>query len=102
MQNMGLCGIDCSNCAAYKSTQANDKEKLSELADKWGGDRGFTAQDMLCDGCTSDRLYRGCRGCEVRNCARSRGVKACSQCGDYPCDKRLSNGGSLKGLQLEL
>jgi hypothetical protein len=87
MLNIASCGLNCGECAAYKATQANDTEKLSELASKWGRDRGFTAQDMLCDGCTSDRVYKGCTSCAVRNCAREQGIKVCSQCGEYPCGK---------------
>ena len=87
MLNIASCGLNCGECAAYKATKANDTAKLSELAAKWGGDKGFTAQDMLCDGCTSDRVYRSCHGCTVRNCARDQGVKVCSQCGDYTCGK---------------
>jgi len=87
MLNIGSCGIDCGNCAAYKATQAGDTEKLAELAAKWGGDKGLTAEDMLCDGCTSDRVYKNVLDCTVRNCAQANGIKVCSQCGDYSCDK---------------
>ncbi len=87
MLNIGSCGIDCGNCEAYKATQAGDTEKLAELAVKWGGDKGLTAKDMLCDGCASDRVFKNVLDCTVRNCAHAKGFKACSQCGDYSCDK---------------
>jgi len=87
MLNIASCGLNCGEYAAYKATQAGDEAKLSELAVKWGGDRGFTSQDMLCDGCTSDRVYKGCTSCTVRNCAREQGVRVCSQYGEYACGK---------------
>ena len=87
MLNIGSCGIDCGECAAYKATQAGDMEELAELAVKWGGDKGLTAEDMLCDGCTSDRVYKNVPDCTVYQCAKAKGVKVCSQCGDYSCDK---------------
>jgi hypothetical protein len=87
MLNIGSCGIDCSQCAAYKATQEGDTEKLSELAASWGGDKGFTAKDMLCDGCTSNRVYKNVPECTVYKCVRENDVKVCSQCGIYSCEK---------------
>ncbi len=87
MPMIASCGLNCSECAAYKATQADDTEKLAELATKWGGDKGLKMEDMYCDGCTSDRVYANCHDCTVRNCAPSHEVKVCSQCGEYSCDK---------------
>ena len=92
MLNIGSCGIDCGNCAAYKATQAGDMEKLAELAVKWGGDMGLTAEDMLCDGCTSDRVYKNVPDCTVYQCAQANGVKACSQCGDLRTCRKFLDG----------
>ena len=87
MLNIGSCGIDCGNCAAYKATQEKDMEKLAELAVKWGRDKGLKAEDMLCDGCTSSRVMKNALDCTVYQCAHAKGVKVCSQCGDYTCSK---------------
>ena len=87
MQLTASCGIICSDCAAYKATQSKDMEKLAELAVQWGGDEGLKAEDMLCDGCTSDRVYAHAKKCQVRSSAKEHGVKVCSQCGEYSCDK---------------
>ena len=87
MSMISSCGLNCSGCAAYKATQEEDMDKLAELAVKWGGEKGLKAEDMLCDGCASDRVTNGALDCTVRNCARSKGVRVCSQCNEYACDK---------------
>jgi hypothetical protein len=99
MLNIGSCGIDCGNCPAYKATQAGDMEKLAELAVKWGGDKGLTAEDVLCDGCISDRVFKNVLDCTVRSCALAKGVEVCSRCGDYACDKLE---GLWKGYSLDV
>ena len=88
MLNIGACGIDCGNSAAYKATQANDWKKLAELAVGWSSEKNkWKAADMRCDGCTASRVFKGCMDCGVRACAQGKGVGICSRCGDYPCDK---------------
>jgi hypothetical protein len=81
------CGLVCSDCEAYTATQAGDMEKLAKLAVKWGGDKNLSAEDMFCDGCTSTRPYKNTLNCVVRNCVQDKGIKMCSQCSDYACDK---------------
>lgn len=87
MLNIASCGLNCGECVAYKATQDKDMEKLAELAVKWGGDKGLKAEDMLCDGCTGDRVMKNALSCTVYQCAHANDVKVCSQCGDYPCGK---------------
>jgi len=87
MLNIASCGLNCGECVAYKATQEKDMEKLAELAVKWGGDKGLTAEDMLCDGCTGDRVMKNALDCTVYQCAHANSVKVCSQCGEYACAK---------------
>ncbi len=87
MPLIASCGLVCSDCFAYKATQENNKEKLAELAVKWGGDEGLKAEDMLCNGCTSDKVYAHAKACNVRACAREHEVKTCGQCGEFSCEK---------------
>ena len=87
MPLIASCGLVCSDCLAYKATQANDQEKLAELAVKWGGDEGLKPEDMICHGCTSDTVYAHAKSCEVRQCAKDHGVKICSQCEEFSCEK---------------
>ena len=58
MQNIGACGIDCGNCAAYKATQANDVKKLSELAAGWSSKKNkWKAKDKLISIIPQIQLY---------------------------------------------
>ena len=97
MQNIGACGLNCSNCDAFKATQANDIKKLAELAKSWGGDKNWRPEQMRCDGCTSKRLQPGCRECAVRACAQEKETGICSRCGEYPCGKLEGLWESLHG-----
>ena len=52
---IAYCGLVCTECPAYIATQADDKEALKRVAAQWSKDFNapFTAEDCLCDGCTS-------------------------------------------------
>ena len=89
---IAYCGLVCIECPAYIATQADDKEALKRVAAQWSEEfhASFTAEDCLCDGCTSgsERLSSYSRGgCEVRACAIARGVVNCAYCDDYGCEK---------------
>ncbi len=85
------CGIDCTGCQAYIATQANDLDKLNEIAKSWSDETvQYKHTDIVCDGCFSQRLNTFCKDCEVRICAKENGHRVCSQCNLYPCD-RLKN-----------
>jgi hypothetical protein len=86
---IAYCGLDCLSCRAYTATKENDLEKLRETAELWSvGEREkYVPEDILCDGCFSDRLHKFCLACPVRLCGGGRGVENCAGCGDYPCDK---------------
>ncbi|MFW9793501.1 MAG: DUF3795 domain-containing protein, partial [Candidatus Thorarchaeota archaeon] len=82
------CGIVCNACQAYLATQSNDSEKLQEVAELWSSeDEQYEANDLICDGCFSNRLHVYCAQCEVRNCAMEKGLSLCSLCSLYPCDR---------------
>lgn len=86
---ISYCGLDCTQCEAYKFTQQNDTDALAELARRWGehDDTTYAPDDLVCDGCNSDRLNVYCGRCGVRACGLSRGLENCARCQDYPCEK---------------
>ena len=86
---IAFCGLDCSQCEAYKATAADDKEALAELARRWGEQEGshYTPEALACGGCHSDNLNVYCDKCAVRECGKNRDHKTCADCGDYVCDK---------------
>jgi hypothetical protein len=87
---IACCGLDCTECKAFKATLAKDSERKEQLAKQWGEGLTveFTLGDIDCNGCKSDVLSGWCRKiCRIRPCAEERKVKTCAFCGDYPCEK---------------
>ena len=88
MQVLGACGIICSECEAFKATKANDTEKLVELAKSWGStENPLTADDMRCNGCMSDVVFKNALNCGVRGCAVEHNVANCGECSEFACQK---------------
>ena len=84
------CGLDCSECKAFKATQANDLQLKRQMAERWSnqGDVKFKPEDIDCLGCKSDVISGWCRKlCKIRPCARENKVKTCAHCDDYPFAK---------------
>ncbi len=87
---IAFCGLDCSKCDAFMATQAEDPERMEQIAERWTRElkTQFTIQDVLCDGCRSSRISGWCqRICVIRPCAEKRGVETCASCSDYQCEK---------------
>ena len=81
----GICGIYCGSCPFYLAPRAGDREQVMKLA----GQRGVDPEEVFCDGCLSDRVFKDCRECGhgFRACAREKGVTWCFECGEFPCDR---------------
>ena len=93
---IAFCGVTCSDCPAYRATQAGDHDALEEVLAHWREEFNaphLTVADITCDGClaTQGRLCGYCRHCKIRPCAVARGVANCAHCDAYACDelKRL-------------
>ncbi len=91
---LGACGLQCSECEAYKATQADDSKWIDSVVEDWnkqfGG--GITAEGVWCDGCMTDsaRKCGHCGECEIRACAVERELSNCAGCSDYLCEKLSS------------
>ena len=86
-EHIAYCGLDCYECDAYKATQANDTELMSQIANRWNRELGteFTVKDIHCDGCLSQKISGWCQSvCKIRPCAETRKVQTCAHCKDYP------------------
>lgn len=83
---VGICGLFCGDCPYYLAVRLGDKEQLAALSRK----TGLPIEDIQCDGCLSERVFRDCLECKhgFRACAEEHGVSWCFQCGEFPC-KRL-------------
>ncbi|MCF8043329.1 MAG: DUF3795 domain-containing protein [Desulfarculaceae bacterium] len=82
---VGICGLYCGDCPYYLAGRLGDEEQLAALSRK----TGLPIEDIQCDGCLSERVFRDCRECKhgFRTCAAQRLVTWCFQCGEFPCNR---------------
>jgi len=90
---LAFCGINCSECPAYKATMAVDEKMMQDVVEKFGeGEQPKT--DWVCLGCLHPEpglIATYCASCEIRACAVERGVTNCAACADYDgCEKLQS------------
>lgn len=86
---ISACGLDCAECDARKATLANDNELREAVAKKWSQAYGaeLTAAHINCTGCLeAGAKFSHCNECDYRACVRSKGLKNCAECSDYPCE----------------
>ncbi len=90
-QMIAFCGLDCLQCPAYIATQADDDEKRRETALMWSKvfKIDISIDKINCDGCNADdgRLFHHCAVCEIRACAREKGLANCAHCDDFSCSR---------------
>jgi hypothetical protein len=91
------CGLYCENCAIKvrvfpaAKTLYNEMKKagFDDVVSSLPGGEGFwsflkdIAENWACISC---REGSGNPHCEVRICAREKGVEMCALCGSYPCE----------------
>ena len=93
---IAYCGLTCHTCAIYLATREANKDKQrgmrAEIAqvcnEKYG--THYKPEDITdCDGCRTKggRLFAGCTTCQIRKCARDKGVENCAYCNGYPCEE---------------
>lgn len=86
---LGACGLVCSECEAYKATQANDPDAIAKTAAEWSKmfNTDIKPEYVWCDGClaASERKCGHCAECDIRACVMGRGLANCGECDDYAC-----------------
>ncbi len=84
---LSYCGLDCGACPAYLATQAGDTARQKALLEEWRvkfDAPHLTLATFACDGCPNDgRLSGLCTHCQIRACARGRGLSTCAACADF-------------------
>jgi len=82
---LGYCGINCSECRAYKGTVTGNVDLLKEAAGAfWNGT--YDAHDWVCLGCGPHNqhfLAKYCSTCRIRVCAEKKGVQNCAACENF-------------------
>lgn len=88
---ISYCGLTCTDCDAYKATQAEDMEALERMAKEATEQLGeeMTVADAMCDGCvsTTGRRIAYCHECAIRLCGVQKHIENCAHCDDYACEK---------------
>ncbi len=98
MKYVTYCGLYCKLCAniARIPQQARDlRETMQKDSWEFFGEHcmpGFNDfYEFLGKFTTLDETHPGCRGgcgnpeCQIRICAKNKGVEVCSACEEYPC-----------------
>jgi hypothetical protein len=73
------CGVYCGACSICAFGKTGRADALAACLG------GVPKGDLACGGCKSDSVYAGCSICNLRRCARERGVEHCIECVKYPC-----------------
>ena len=75
------CGLYCGVCGIYVATRdGNDKFK-EKLAPVYGS----KPEDLVCDGCLSERVFGYCQSCPIKSCCIDKKIEGCHKCSDFPC-----------------
>jgi len=64
---------------------ANERGEVEKLLENEEAAE-YTVEQLTCRGCKTDVPACFCADCEMRLCARERGVAFCGECDDYPCE----------------
>lgn len=76
------CGLYCGVCAiliADRDNNAKFKEKLASIYK-------VPVEDLSCDGCKSNKVFKYCRVCPIKSCTTKKNYEGCHQCDDFPCE----------------
>lgn len=92
---IAYCGLNCVKCPIYLATKELNRAKRIEMRkdifEQHGKDWGIKdIKDIIdCDGCLVEggRQGTGCKKCQIRKCAREKGIENCAHCSEYACEK---------------
>jgi hypothetical protein len=75
------CGLYCGVCGihiAWRDSNEKFKEKLAPVY-------RVKTEDLVCDGCLSDRVFGYCQVCPIKSCCGDKQIEGCHECADFPC-----------------
>jgi hypothetical protein len=75
------CGLYCGVCGIHIAWRDNNEKFKEKLAPVYG----VKPEDLVCDGCLSDRVFGYCQVCPIKSCSSDKKIEGCHQCTDFPC-----------------
>jgi len=104
---IAYCGQNCVECRIYLATRETDLKKQRRMREQIASyiTKHFGTETRLedvtdCDGCTTKdgKLFSECQKCQIRKCAREKGLENCAYCSEYACEKlsKLFDSGSVE------
>jgi len=91
---IACCGLDCAQCGAFLALKNDDQALREKTAAEWTVMHKFNfTPDMInCTGCKGGGVQVGhCSVCEIRTCARGKGVENCGVCADFKTCKTIND-----------
>ena len=85
---LGTCGLNCGVCDIYKAGKGDVGKQMETV--RWFKEKrslDVPQEKIRCDGCTGSLDRHWSPDCRMMLCARERGVKLCSECPDFVCEK---------------
>jgi hypothetical protein len=85
------CGLYCGSCdilmAYRKGLETNTTPKWEDLPERVRNVHGKGEPPIICYGCKTDTVFKGCSICPVQKCARKKLEihQTCLDCKSYPC-----------------
>lgn len=73
------CGLYCGSCMVWR--------RCHDLENAFSGGPDSEPGGETCKGCRSDHVFKKCVHCDIRDCAREKGIDSCSKCTILPCDR---------------
>ena len=95
-ETISYCGLNCHTCTIYLATREKNEDKkfqmrveIAQQIKKIYGQECKPEDVTDCDGCKTEngRLFSGCKECEIRKCARQKGIENCAHCNEYACER---------------
>ena len=91
---IAYCGLDCTECDAYKATLHNDQALREKTAAEWSKayNFSFTPEMINCTSCQGNGAKIGhCLDCEMRKCAVGKAVVNCGACAEFKTCKIIND-----------
>lgn len=78
---IGVCGLFCPACGVFIGTH-EEPERLKKITARFKA----SPEDAKCYGCRSGQRFVFCKTCKMSECAKTKHIDFCHECGEYPCE----------------